>query len=220
MCGRYTLHLQKQKLAEAIAAALPDDYEPDYNIGPGREVLTLALDPESGGAAPGRMHWGLRTPQNFHVNARIETADTAPRFREGWAEHRCLVPANGFYEWYEDGLRKQPFYLYPESGNLLYFAGLWFPSQVDAHPASCVILTTAANESVGPVHSRMPVLLDPSLHADWLRHKLGRGDAVARSEATRLSAHTVSQRVNSVRNNDSSLIREVGALADDQMLLF
>ena len=71
MCGRYTLHMNKKKLAEAIALAVPETYEPNYNLGPGREVLSIVNDQESKSAKASMMHWGLRTPQNFHVNARI-----------------------------------------------------------------------------------------------------------------------------------------------------
>ena len=79
MCGRYTLHANKKALADAIALALPEDYKPNYNIGPGRETLGIVTR-EKVQVASTMMHWGLRTPQNFHINARIETADTAPRF--------------------------------------------------------------------------------------------------------------------------------------------
>ena len=81
MCGRYTLHANKKSLADAIALPIPKDYKPSYNIGPGRETLSIATL-EKVQVASTMMHWGLRTPQNFHINARIETADTAPRFRE------------------------------------------------------------------------------------------------------------------------------------------
>ena len=102
MCGRYALCANKKQLVEAIALALPETIKPDYNIGPGREVLSVSNDLEKAPRAS-FMHWGLKTPQNFHINARIETADTAPRFRESWEHHRCLIPASGFYEWYADG---------------------------------------------------------------------------------------------------------------------
>ncbi|WP_269524981.1 SOS response-associated peptidase [Coraliomargarita parva] len=219
MCGRYTLHINKKKLAEAIGRELPDSYEPDFNIAPGREVLSLTAD----GAAPGlprMMQWGLRTPQNFHINARIETADTSPRFRESWEDYRCLIPANGFYEWYQDGVTKQPYYFYPESGELLFYAGLWFPSILDENPASCVILTTAANQSVSGVHNRMPVILPQSCTGEWIQGRLPRTEAVRLAADCNLFSHTVSQRVNSSRNNDSRLVEATAPLTDDQMMLF
>ncbi len=219
MCGRYTLHTNKKKLAKAIALAIPDIYEPDYNIGPGRETLVIATrDKEN--AVCAMMDWGLRTPQNFHINARLETADTTPRFRESWAEHRCLLPANGFYEWYQDGITKQPYYIYPTEGELTYFAALWFPPAFDETSATCVILTTEAHSSVKDIHDRMPVMLPRETRADWLSCALTKHDALGLAREVSLEKHTISRRVNSVQNKDSRLIEATSPLADDQMMLF
>ncbi|WPJ97846.1 SOS response-associated peptidase [Coraliomargarita algicola] len=219
MCGRYTLHVQKQKLAKAIALALPDAYEPDYNIGPGREVLSIANRARQTPSAA-MMQWGLRTPQNFHINARIETADTSPRFRDSWHAHRCLLPANGYYEWYQDGITKQPYYIYPEQGELYYFAGLWFPAPKDAPFPSVVVLTTAAHDSLRDIHERMPVILPNNSSADWLDGALDKRDTLALSDKVSLQKHPVSRRVNSVHNKDSQLIEATSAQSDDQMMLF
>jgi len=220
MCGRYTLHANKKALAEAIALALPDAYEPDYNISPGREVLSIATRDKVTPVAT-MMHWGLRTPQNFHINARIETADTTPRFRDSWHEHRCLLPANGFYEWYQDGITKQPYYIYPpQEDGLHYFAGLWFPSSGNESPPSFVILTTEAQDSVRDIHERMPVILKQDTQAAWLSGKLGNRDAQSLANEILLKKHTVSRRVNSVQNKDSRLIEATSPLTDDQMMLF
>ncbi|MEM8867780.1 MAG: SOS response-associated peptidase [Verrucomicrobiota bacterium] len=219
MCGRFTIHANKKKLAEAIKLHIPEEYEPDYNIGPGREILSLAQD-EASEPAMKMMHWGLRTPQNFHTNARIETADTKPRFRDAWAEHRCLIPANGFYEWLNDGVRKQPHYIYPEDKELLFFAGLWFPSSAPEMPYHCVVLTTAASERIHPIHHRMPVCLPKNLHQPWLNQSLTKDDAHQAASVHSFAAHSVSTRVNSVRNNDSDLILEVNPRTDEQMQLF
>lgn len=219
MCGRYTLHVQKQQLAAAIALALPDGYAPDYNIGPGREALSIATRDKVQPVAT-LMHWGLRTPQNFHINARIETADTTPRFRDSWHAHRCLLPANGFYEWYQDGITKQPYYIHPQDGGLRFFAGLWFPAADHDSPPAYVILTTAAQRSIREVHQRMPVMLEPDARDAWLRGELGKRDAQAMTQGICLEKHTVSRRVNSVQNKDSRLIEATSPLTDDQMLLF
>lgn len=219
MCGRYTLHVQKQQLAEAIALALPEAYAPDYNIGPGREVLSLATrDPVQ--AVATMMHWGLRTPQNFHINARIETADSAPRFRESWHAHRCLLPANGFYEWYQDGITKQPYYLYPQGEALVYFAGLWFPASEGGAPPAFVILTTEALGSMRDIHERMPVMFQAEAQTAWLSGALDKREAQAMARSIPLAKHTVSRRVNSVHNKDSRLIEGNSPLTDDQMMLF
>lgn len=219
MCGRFTLHSNKQKLAEAIELALPETIEPDYNIGPGREVLSLSVNEKTGPRA-NMMHWGLKTPQNFHVNARIETADTAPRFRESWENFRCLVPANGFYEWYADGITKQPYYLYPEDRETAFLAGLWYPSAEDNTPGTCILLTTEASPGIQRIHHRMPVILPPELSEDWLSCKLRKAAAVEAANTVPFAAHSVSRRVNSVRNNDSRLIEATSPLNDDQMMLF
>jgi putative SOS response-associated peptidase YedK len=219
MCGRYSLHPNKKQLAEAIALALPGEFEPDYNIGPGREVLGLSRDEEKRPRASS-LHWGLKTPQNFHVNARIETADTAPRFRESWELYRCLVPASGFYEWYADGITKQPYYIYPADREICFFAGLWYPSAKPEQPDTCILLTTEASDSVRSVHHRMPVILPPSAKQSWLGNRLSKPEAVALANEVSFEMHTVSRRVNSVRNNDSSLIQATAPLNDDQMLLF
>jgi putative SOS response-associated peptidase YedK len=219
MCGRYSLHTNKKKLAKAIAQEIPEAFEPCYNIGPGSEILVIAKGSKQT-AASGMMHWGLRTPQNFHINARLETADSTPRFRESWAEQRCLVPANGFYEWYEDGITKQPYYIYPLSDELMFFAGLWFPSASPTEPAHCVLLTTTAHSSITDVHQRMPVTLPKSVHADWLSNELPKDEVLAFSQKINFQKHMVSSRVNHVQNKDSRLIVATTPQNDDQMQLF
>jgi putative SOS response-associated peptidase YedK len=219
MCGRYTLHANEQTLKKAIDLALPQNYEPDYNIGPGRDALSIARRPESEPAAS-RMAWGLRTPQNFHINARLETADTSPRFRESWADYRCVLPANGFYEWYRDGVTKQPYYFYPRDQQLRFFAGLWFPSSDAEEVPSFVILTTAAQPAIEAIHKRMPVILGGGHYRAWLNGSLSKHEAHAAAQEVDLDHHTVSQRVNRVQNNDSQLIQATAPLVDEQMRLF
>ena len=214
MCGRYTLHLSPSQLAEALELPVPEDYAPDYNIAPGGEILGRTADSLQ------MMHWGLRTPQNFHINARLETADTTPRFRDAWMENRCLVPANGFYEWLNDGVRKQPFYFSPENRPLLYFAGLWFPAIGDQPAPQCVLLTAPASETVLEVHPRMPVALSGEMLDDWLGLELSKADALDCARSIDYTKHTVSSRVNNAQNKDSSLIEPTSPALDEQMQLF
>jgi len=220
MCGRYTLHANKKKLAEAIALALPDISLPDYNIGPGREVLSISKHAENKTARASLMHWGLKTPQNFHINARIETVDTAPRFRESWEHHRCLIPASGFYEWYADGITKQPYYIYPTDRELCFLAGLWYPSAREEQPDTCILLTTTAQPSIEKVHHRMPVILTPESRNAWLDNELPKAQVIQLAHSVPLQKHTVSRRVNSVQNNDCTLTQETAPLEDNQMQLF
>ncbi|MGC6423653.1 MAG: SOS response-associated peptidase [Lentimonas sp.] len=219
MCGRYTLHASKRALAKAIAQEIPSTYEPDYNIGPGRETLVFAKRDRYEKVAT-MMHWGIKTPQNFHVNARLETADTTPRFRDSWELNRCLLPANGFYEWYQDGVSKVPYYIYPRDRELIFLAGLWIPAGEQGESPTCVVLTTAANESVKDIHHRMPVILNTDFHDNWLNGLLTKEQTVSLASKVELSKQTISRRVNSVQNNDSRLIDAASPLADDQMMLF
>ena len=210
MCGRYTLHANKQQLAEAIAA-VPDHYSPDYNIAPGSEILTNHEQLTT-------MHQ-LRTPQNFHINARLESADTTPRFRDAWQTHRCLIPANGFYEWLNDGVRKQPYYLYPPGDALLFLAGLWFPRACQAgrplrRTHDC---RTGCRERSAPAHARHTAA---NLHTDWMQLRLPKDEVTAFANKVYLDKHTVSMRVNSAQHKDSKLIRATSPQTDDQLQLF
>lgn len=214
MCGRYTMHLSPARLAETLDCPLPEEYAPDYNISPGRDILSLTENTAT------MMHWGHRTPHNFHINARLETADAAPRFRDAWMEHRCLIPANGFYEWLNDGVRKQPYYFKAPDENLLYFAGLWFTPAAPEQLPQCVLLTINASESVRPVHSRMPVALPQELINDWLKRKLSKNQVIHHAADQEYLAQTVSSRVNNPKNNDYSLIEPVLPSLDEEMQLF
>lgn len=216
MCGRFTLHTSKQKLADTIEMTFPEDleYEPSYNIGPGREIIAFDA------ATISAMHWGLRTPQNFHINARLETAVSTPRFRDSWEAQRCLIPANGFYEWLKDGVRKQPHYIQACDKTLLYFAALWFASERSEYAAHCVILTTVAQDSIQTIHDRMPVCIPSVAHKDWLTNKLPKEDAANLTKSIPIEALAVSHRVNNIQNNDASLVHESATQGDDQMQFF
>jgi putative SOS response-associated peptidase YedK len=219
MCGRYTLHISKKKLLEAIRLELPETYLPNYNISPGQEALGILKRPDAATTAE-MLNWGLKTPQNFHVNARLETADNTPRFRESWMEHRCLIPANGFYEWYQDGISKVPYYFYPPQEGLIYFAGLWFPSDQADNSRDYVILTTEATPAIREIHARMPVILPSEVHSEWLDLSLNKQTTLEIAAQASLLKHTVSRRVNSTQNKDSRLIEATSPLNDDQMMLF
>ena len=219
MCGRYTLHTQKQKLAKSIALELPDDYEPDYNISPGRNVLSIKCNNKDTIVAT-MMNWGLRTPQNFHINARVESANTNPCFRESWQQHRCLIPANGFYEWYKDGVRKKPYYIYEHNNVLQFYAGIYFPNTENNGISSFVLLTTQAQGLVRDIHNRMPVIVGKDNYSSWLSGEIDKSDLQSISREVKLCKHNVSSRVNRVQNNDIQLIKASSYLSDDQMMLF
>jgi putative SOS response-associated peptidase YedK len=159
------------------------------------------------------------------INARAETVETKPAFRRAFTRRRCLLPADGFYEWVavtEDGrTRKQPYYIHPADGGVLAFAGLYElwrdKSYPDDHPQAwlwtAVIITTRAEDEVGRIHDRMPMIIERDLWADWLDPE--RGDAAALHALMRpaavggLETYPVSRDVNSVRNNGPDLIRPI-----------
>ncbi len=218
MCGRFCLYSSTDTLAQEIGIPIHCDLEPSHNIAPGDSILNITLEGREQKRSIHRSHWGLKTPQNFHINSRIETVDTAPRFREAWENNRALIPANGFYEWYQDGLRKQPYYIFPTDYKPLYFGALHY--RISEEESTVVLITTSANAIIEPIHQRMPLLIPKEQHGAWLSGKLSKADAIQSSEQIALEAHTVSSRVNKLIHNDPSLIEKKDPIQDDQLRFF
>ena len=180
MCGRYTLTAPDPA---AVRARFPIgesvEVRQRYNVAPGDDVLAVTTDRE--GAPRGELlRWGLvpswadspRTGLKM-INARVETVAERPAFRRAFERFRCLIVADGFYEWRRDpGRPKQPFHITRSDGGLLAFAGLWsiWYGDNDTKLRSCTILTTVPNEAVAPLHDRMPVILAPEAESIWLDH--------------------------------------------------
>jgi putative SOS response-associated peptidase YedK len=229
MCGRFVSATPAADLAAHFGAVeVTGDLPPRFNVAPSSEVWVIrdvATDPPAGGPAAeactrtlGTMRWGL-VPSwatdpaigSRLINARVETAATKPSFRAAFRRRRCLLPADGFYEWAPvPGQRaKQPWYFTGTAP--LALAGLWEDGH-DASPPTCTILTTAADDVVAPVHHRMPVVLAPSTWDTWLDP--GLTDAadlealVAAAESTALSARRVGTAVGNPRNDGPALIEE------------
>lgn len=177
VCVRYTLHKTDAALAaiaQALARklALPDWVQPRFNVGLTNVVPVAALGPP--GAELRGMMWGLvpfyergKPRRQMLPNAKSETAATSPAFRQAVARRRCLVPANGFYEWKTVGRLKLPHVFMLQGEEPFAFAGLWEPG-ADQVPETFTILTTTPNELVRPIHNRMPVLLATETMARWL----------------------------------------------------
>ncbi|HET8978070.1 MAG TPA: SOS response-associated peptidase [Solirubrobacteraceae bacterium] len=179
MCGRYTLAAPDPAAVRA-RFALEESVEVRrrYNIAPGDEVLAVTTGRE-GHRRGEQLHWGLvpswaKSPDTGlkMINARLETVTERPAFRAAFERYRCLIPADGFYEWQVTGTgRKQPFHITRSDGALFAFAGLWSiwhrPDGGDTL-RTCTILTRAANAAVAPLHDRMPVILRASDETDWL----------------------------------------------------
>ena len=223
MCGRYTLANTSQ-LSLRFGLADPAEAEnvapaPRYNLAPGQEVPTVveragqrSLRPMRWGFAPA---WLKEAKGPAPINARAETLLERPLFRGALAQHRCLIPADGFYEWQAlPGQKtKQPIYARLRDGALFAFAGLYTPVGAD-RTATCVIITTAPNELMAPVHNRMPAILDPNDEAAWLDPGLTEPHAVLGLlhpyQADRMEAYPVAPLVSSVRHEGSELIAPLG----------
>lgn len=218
MCGRYSLFSTSKSISKELGMSIDIDLAPSYNIGPSDSVLTVYFNQEKQAKAFTFAEWGLRTPQNFHINSRIETVDTAPRFRDAWKESRSLIPANGFYEWYQDGLIKQPYYIYHKEHTPIYFAGLNY--SLSQEERNVVIMTTEADKNIRAIHSRMPLIIPPEDNEAWLSGDMSKEDAIRASQKIELEAHTVSSRVNKMIHNDDSLIEQKDPIKDDQLRLF
>ena len=174
MCGRFTLVSPFVAVTERFHAAAPPDLRPRYNIAPGQEVLCVIRDGENH-IEP--LRWGLipfwaKDPAigNRLINARAETVAEKPSFRSAFAKRRCLVAADGFYEWRPEGKRKVPVYIFLKSKKPFGFAGLYesWKDPGGREIRTCTIITTEANDLVRPFHDRMPVILPEGFEDRWL----------------------------------------------------
>jgi len=213
MCGRYTLASPTERLAEEFGVdASSIELSPNYNVAPTQGVA--AVLEEAGQRRLEVLRWGLIPPWaddpgigSRMINARSETAPGKPSFRRAFRERRCLIPADGFYEWQRTNGAKQPYYIHMEDGRPFAFAGLWesWSKGGEGEVRTCTILTTGANALVGEVHDRMPVILAHDAYDVWL------DPASESDELTGLlvpfpedgmEAYPVSRFVNSPSNND------------------
>ncbi|SMF79538.1 Putative SOS response-associated peptidase YedK [Tistlia consotensis] len=224
MCGRFTLTSPLEALKELFGFVERPNLQPRANIAPTQDVLVVRLG-EDGERHAVSLRWGLLPPwakdrkigARF-INARSETVATQSAFRKAFAARRCLIAADGFYEWQVREAGKQPFRICRGDGAPFAFAGLWErwhdPQEPREAPAveSCTILTTDANDLLRPIHHRMPVILPPAAQAAWLAPDAG--PAALQALLTPLDpagwrAYPVSPRVNKVANDDLSLLEEV-----------
>src|SRR5580700_1122645 len=181
MCGRYYRRSDKQRVAEAFRVGLPTSFDilPSYNVAPQSFQPVVRLNPETSDRELARMRWGLvpfwsRDAKIAYstINAKAETVATSPTFREALKRRRCLVPADGFYEWQKLGEKnKQPYAIALTDGSPLAFAGLW-ERWVDKVTKELLetytIITTEPNELTASIHNRMPVILAPKDYERWM----------------------------------------------------
>lgn len=174
MCGRYSLTTDAETVPEHFQLLRQTRFQPSYNIAPSQKILNI-VELDDGSRKAVNLFWGLvpswakDSKNSSHlINARMETIREKPSFRAAFKHRRCLIPADGFYEWsLSNG--KQVFHIHREDRKLFAFAGLWEQWQHEAEALySCTIITTAANELMQPIHERMPVMISPDHYHDWL----------------------------------------------------
>jgi putative SOS response-associated peptidase YedK len=176
MCSRFTLRSAGETVAEAFRLADVADLVPRFNITPGQPVAVVRQQPGAKGRELAFLRWGLipawagdPSIGDRLANARSETAATKPSFRHAFRSRRCLVVADGFYEWQRSNGRKQPYFVGLKDDRPFGLAGLWERWEKGGEPVeSCTILTTDANELMQPVHERMPVIIPPDQYGLWL----------------------------------------------------
>jgi len=179
MCGRYTIRSSGKLLADFFGLAQEPVLAARYNVAPSQPVpivRVIRANPETKERELVPVRWGL-VPSwaddpaigNRLINARAETVASKPSFRSAFKNRRCLVPADGFYEWKREGNQKQPVYIRRKDGQPFAFAGLWEQWEREGEVIeSCVIITTEANELMAEYHDRMPVIVDPKDYDLWL----------------------------------------------------
>lgn len=216
MCGRYTLIAKAEEVEKRFGVQVPERYGPRHNAAPGQQMPVITnSNPET----LSYLHWGLIPPwakgrkQGALINARSETAAEKPSFRNSFAQRRCLVIADGFYEWKKlGGSQKQPYRIHLPDERLFAMAGLW-ESWDDDHGVPTerfTILTVPANAEVAPLHDRMPAILSPQHETLWIRNGLSNGEyhtVLATLPTGLISAYPVSTRVNNARIDNPELIR-------------
>ena len=213
VCGRYVIAQDVDAYARffGVDAIRTEMLEANYNVAPTDSVYAVVDHDDQ--RQLGAFRWGFvpfwaPSPARGRINARAESVAEKAMFRESFARRRCIIPADGFYEWEQMERGKLPHYIYLKDGSPMAFAGLWStwrdPESGD-RIRSCAIITTDAHPSLAPIHGRMPVMLDPSVWGDWLDRTL-LDPIEARTllkpvPEARITEHAVSTLVNNVRNN-------------------
>ena len=222
MCGRYVSTTPPNQLANYFGATLTAEQlvEPEYNVAPTRDVWTVFDDGETRRLDLAR--WGLvpfwakdLSIGNRMINARAETVAEKNAFKKAFRRQRCIIPADGFYEWTkpEGQKTKQPWFIHRPDGEPFAFGGLWEtwrgPDRSDEPIRTCTILTGAANEKMAAIHDRMPIMLPPDAWSTWLDPQVDDTDLLGRflvpAPPELIAFHPVSTEVNNARNHGAHL---------------
>jgi putative SOS response-associated peptidase YedK len=230
MCGRYTLHALPVDVSARFSLAKTwFTITPRYNIAPSQPVAAVIQTDD--GRVLADFRWGLipfwaKDGSTSHavINARAETIATKAAFRQAFRQHRCLLPADGFYEWAQTGGKRQPVYIRLKSKELFAFAGIWeAAASTNQNPlGTCAIITVEPNDFIKPIHNRMPAILAPAHESTWLdpAASIDTLESMLRSYPSQeLESYFVSSWVNSPKVDDPKCFEPLVA-EDNTPLLF
>ena len=219
MCGRFSFTQPEKVVAEVFDLSSIPTLSPRYNIAPTQPVPTILPDSENGKRQLKMLRWGLIPSWAKDmkmgarlINARAETIAEKPAFRSAFKRRRCLVLADGFYEWQQQDGKKQPFYFQLQDGKPFAFAGLWERwEKGEGEPIeSCTIVTTEANQLMRPIHDRMPVILDPENYDRWLDPELQKTEMLQSLlqpyQSEEMTFYPVSTKVNNAKVDSADCI--------------
>ena len=218
MCGRYTLRTRLNQLLQIYGAQSEVELTPRYNIAPTQDVAAIRATADATSRELVLLHWGLipswaKDPKigNRMINARGETVAEKPSFRAALKRRRCLVLADGFYEWRKEGKAKQPYYIHMKDEEPIAFAGLWEHWRGNGLTIeSCTIITTSANQLMSDLHDRMPVILSGNDINTWLDPQIEDADTLLPMldpyPDNEMEAYPVSTLVNSAKNERSECV--------------
>ena len=217
MCGRFAFYSPAEAAAALFGADACSGFDPSYNLAP-TQSIPVVRNAEQGRELVA-LRWGLvpfwakdLSIGNRMINARAETVAEKPSFRNAYRKRRCLVLADGFYEWHKEGEQKTPYFICAKDGKPMGFAGLWedwTDKETGESVQTATIVTTAANDFMAPLHQRMPVIFTPDNGDRWLNMDDNLLNEFPSFQPA-LKAWPVSRRVNNPRNNDQSLIDPTG----------
>jgi putative SOS response-associated peptidase YedK len=220
MCGRYRRTTAEEELARRYNIPIPKqtDLPISYNIAPGQKVLAIRFNPDTRQRSLDDLQWGLipywaKDPKIAYktINARVETVDLAPSYRQAFKKRRCLIPADGFYEWRKVVGGKIPYSIGMKDALPFVFAGLWEgwkDQSTDQWVRTCTIITGEPNELIARIHTRMPVILPEEHHENWLNGEAGK-EILVPFPADQMRIWAVSPRVNSPRNDDPEIVTPI-----------
>lgn len=215
MCGRFTLKSPGRIKFDRVEGSNLPRLFPRYNIAPSQNVLAVVQ--RDGEREAAFLQWGLipswsKDGKGF-INARSETIEDKPSFSESYQRRRCLIPADGFYEWQRSGKIAQPYFFHMKDDSPFAFASIWDEWQGDGRViASCAIITTTSNELLASIHDRMPVILRPESEDSWLdgdSRALTLRNLLAPFPASEMASHAVSYDVNHPKIDDEYLTKPV-----------